>query len=1538
MTPPQPLFANPFRIGFSLKNDTVTLPSNLLAVDTSYTFTLRVLRPAPGRFKGAVPSSTVSTTVVRRDRSLLKVTAIAPVAARRALSLSLDAVVVVCAQSDTLPDTSLARRLLASPLAGVVYQWSQLDGPPVLPTTTSFEKFRLSLPAYALSTFATYTFAVVVTSIDPTIPTASANVTFDVLPSSPVALITGAQYRSLAYDAALTLDASASLDPDYLERGSSKLALFWPFPTLTAATPVTAACQAQHDAFIFTWVTLDVTSSSLVLPVQANLLCAGLEYQFSVVVSHADLPVKFANTPTAAAFTIVVADAAPPPPLADTVVHFISVEIQPLDADRFVLGAFTPGEKLRLQATVTRTVVTYSGVLQQLASGILTTAIVETSRVDDTHIGIDIEGGYQLVYRWSETHAFFNARDAANLAGAPDVSSLILGTDALPPSLAGIVTTLRLDVTLVSPSGVTEAAAFSKLDVTLNAPPTVEFSSIDATSGTAGVTRFAVECVGAADPDEPLSFLFAYAFANSPSDLFPLADRTSVPRADVLLPVGSVFVVCYAFDSFGAQSLVSTATPLVTVAPLLYLIEYNANATCSPSSTLVNLLAPAVLQQQSVAASLQQINSYFTSITSEECATLDCAVYELFVASIASITATAKNTTGFNDATAQQLSSSLTRVTANSTIAACPAAFSIVATIIADLIAAVSAANRGTNSSVPIGDQGGLSKGGASAVIASLSGSLSSLVSSVDDTATGCDQFDSLTALVDATLGASSTGSVAGEATNGIVTDSIKASSTRVSGEASTAVASSSSSSSVQFDFPVESVSGLACADIQIVEYVAPQAVACRANAASTSAATNNDGLSTVLSTQLDTFGTGLDRPTSTIVEADIVDCDGNVIDVANLTEPISFLIPLVDDALLAPSTITTACPVSYLPNEGVIASKNIVVEKDVECSFFDESKQRWSSDGCVVTDNNVTQADGSRAVRCECTHLTEFAILLREKGRDDATSCNISPASVFGSIIFLVFACLFSLLLALAARQTYLTIWAYGLYEQKTMLTQHTLVCLICIFRIVVCVIYYELQHASVQANVEFKAVAAISGLPYIFMLWLFSLLVTNWASIYYAAKRNDLAGVSTSFKKFRPYFIVANATGTILFASLFLTIALSTDAKVRSKVTLAGSSIYAIIVFTMSIAFAFFGYGLLEQLSKDFKSSSAERICKVSMIFCACFVGEACIWLLSGSAPDTFFANFEVVNSVFFSLDLVALVCILLVTKKTLTMGVENKRQEQYKPKRMTAKRAHRTSSLKSQDNAKGSKGLPKSSGASTGSAATGTLTSRDDANASTLRSSSIAANRRKQARRNTIALVSRKLASQLSQKLLPTNGTRRVARSTAPLDLDDPRFVGVSAAAADTADGTTVNVVRLASPATDDVDVHAFTSENEFGDTVIDVSGVVRQRRASSAAADREQQIEKFSHWFERLSGSSGSVSSLESFGFSELSSLDNSSTDSLDLERQSGSDSDAWLDMHSASDNISASNSSSSTDDTDDGKLQAFLEALQSLSGASSSLSS
>jgi hypothetical protein len=520
--------------------------------------------------------------------------------------------------------------------------------------------------------------------------------------------------------------------------------------------------------------------------------------------------------------------------------------------------------------------------------------------------------------------------------------------------------------------------------------------------------------VGAADANESLEFSFSYAFGDTPTKLVPLTTRIASPRIKVLLPAGTVTDVCYAYDSLNAKSLPSTATPRVTVAPLPSLIEYNADAPCNTSSSLVALLAPAVLVKQSVASSLQQVNGYFTSILTEDCATLDCAVYDLFIGSIASLARTAAATNELNDADGLQLSSSLAIITRNSNVCSCPAAFSAAAATIADLVSAVNTANTGTNSSAPDDSSGagGMSKSGAAAVISLLGDSLSSLIASECESAAGCEQLHRLTALVAATLSASSAGFIAGEVTSGIEAASVRAMTTRVNGATSStsnsAVTSSSGGSGVQFDFPVESIPGLACADIQIVEYAAPTAVACRANAASASAASSSG----IENAQDDTSGTatGLDRPASTIVEADIVDCAGNVIDVANLTVPNSFLVPLAKDALLAPSTITTKCSVdsAYLPNGGDVVLKQVVVEKEVDCTFFDTATQQWSSDGCVVADDNVIQADGSRAVRCECTHLTEFAILLRAKNSEDATECNLAPASVFGSIIFLVFAWLF--------------------------------------------------------------------------------------------------------------------------------------------------------------------------------------------------------------------------------------------------------------------------------------------------------------------------------------------------------------------------------------------------------------------------------------------------------------------------------------------------------------------------------------------------
>jgi hypothetical protein len=59
-----------------------------------------------------------------------------------------------------------------------VYEWSQVAGPAIPATATSYDKIRLSFPPYTLITFATYTFSVAVASSDSTIAPASASVTY----------------------------------------------------------------------------------------------------------------------------------------------------------------------------------------------------------------------------------------------------------------------------------------------------------------------------------------------------------------------------------------------------------------------------------------------------------------------------------------------------------------------------------------------------------------------------------------------------------------------------------------------------------------------------------------------------------------------------------------------------------------------------------------------------------------------------------------------------------------------------------------------------------------------------------------------------------------------------------------------------------------------------------------------------------------------------------------------------------------------------------------------------------------------------------------------------------------------------------------------------------------------------------------------------------------------------------------------------------------------------------------------------------------
>jgi hypothetical protein len=70
-----------------------------------------------------------------------------------------------------------------------------------------------------------------------------------------------------------------------------------------------------------------------------------------------------------------------------------------------------------------------------------------------------------------------------------------------------------------------------------------------------------------------------------------------------------------------------------------------------------------------------------------------------------------------------------------------------------------------------------------------------------------------------------------------------------------------------------------------------------------------------------------------------------------------------------------------------------------MECKYWDYSKNKWSSDGCVL----VEQESNRFVTVCECDHLTNFAALMDYTERNDILKSNMTIICCGLSVIFLI-------------------------------------------------------------------------------------------------------------------------------------------------------------------------------------------------------------------------------------------------------------------------------------------------------------------------------------------------------------------------------------------------------------------------------------------------------------------------------------------------------------------------------------------------------
>lgn len=76
-------------------------------------------------------------------------------------------------------------------------------------------------------------------------------------------------------------------------------------------------------------------------------------------------------------------------------------------------------------------------------------------------------------------------------------------------------------------------------------------------------------------------------------------------------------------------------------------------------------------------------------------------------------------------------------------------------------------------------------------------------------------------------------------------------------------------------------------------------------------------------------------------------------------------------------------------------------ISGSTEASFWDQNIDSgfgaWSTEGCSLVSETLEEA------RCECNHLTSFAILVDTSVSPISTDTNLSPYTIVGSVLMLL-------------------------------------------------------------------------------------------------------------------------------------------------------------------------------------------------------------------------------------------------------------------------------------------------------------------------------------------------------------------------------------------------------------------------------------------------------------------------------------------------------------------------------------------------------
>ena len=221
-------------------------------------------------------------------------------------------------------------------------------------------------------------------------------------------------------------------------------------------------------------------------------------------------------------------------------------------------------------------------------------------------------------------------------------------------------------------------------------------------------------------------------------------------------------------------------------------------------------------------------------------------------------------------------------------------------------------------------------------------------------------------------------------------------------------------------------------------------------------------------------------------------------------------------------------------------------------------------------------------------------------------------------------------------------------------MTIEYSLIAVVCMFRALNHAVYYTLY-----TDLSLAHQTAISGIPYLFNNWIFTLVIMAWMGIYATAAHGSKA-ISPFTRLIVPFTVVNSLVSLSLFG-IFVAMSQADDIDTISELNRAGVIITSAVQLALAVFLCVYGLLLVTALMKTISHKPfARKLGVIAVALALSFALSSALLLYSVIDEDSFGENLLRNSGGYFGLDLVALVIVQSIFSKSLTDAIRTSRNK--------------------------------------------------------------------------------------------------------------------------------------------------------------------------------------------------------------------------------------------------------------------------------------